>query len=523
MDMKKIIILIVILISGASCKKFLSTVPLDSISPVNYYKTETDLNRALSGVYDRLGDFRTYGRGFYTFLTFDDEHYAKGQTSGFFANQIDASTLEINRSWETLYTGIERANMLLDNIGNAKGNVSESVMNEIKGQALFLRGYYYFLLVDMWGGVPLKLTSTKSPTEPPLPRSSVADVYAQIVNDMKQAAGLVKPITAYGYNTRVSKTAVQAILAKVYLTMAGFPLRDVSKYTDAKLYADSVMKSGVHALNPDYKQIFINHSQNLFDVKECLLEVEFFGDNQDATVKEGGSLGSYMGILNPDIASGYGYDIMHITAKLYNAFGAGDLRRDWVCAPFRYVVTAGVSNKTNWAATEIYERSVGKWRREYETPPRNQDYTPANFPLMRYSDVLLMFAEAENELNPSPTAAAYDAINMVRRRGYGKPINTPDATADLANLSKIDFLEAIKSERLRELALEAVRKHDLVRWGIYVSTMEQLVPVLQSTMPATLVTAAVNQAKNVTARNVLFPIPNSEISVNPYITQNPGW
>lgn len=89
MKMKKLIILIAILITGTSCEKFLSTVPLDSITPINYYKTEADLNKALSGVYDRLGDFRTYGRGMYTFLTFDDEHYAKAQTSGFFANQIN--------------------------------------------------------------------------------------------------------------------------------------------------------------------------------------------------------------------------------------------------------------------------------------------------------------------------------------------------------------------------------------------------------------------------------------------------
>lgn len=517
--MKKFIILIVILITGTSCKKFLSTVPLDSITPISYYKNEADLNKALAGVYDRLGDFRTYGRGMYTFLTFDDEHFAKAQTSGFFANQIDASTLEINRCWETLYTGIERANMLLDNIGNA--TVSDAVRNEVKGQALALRAYYYFLLVDMWGGVPLKLSSTKSPTDPALPRTPAAEVYAQIIKDLKEAEGLARTITSYGYNGRISKTAVQGILAKVYLTMAGYPLLDLAKYEDARAYALKVMQSGEHALNADFKQIFINHAQNLYDIKECLWEVEFFGDNQ-GVIREGGTLGSYMGILNPDLATGYGYDIMHITAKLYNSFGAGDQRRDWVCAPYRFVMTGGVATKTNWAATEIYERSVGKWRREYEPLPRNQDYTGTNFPLLRYADVLLMFAEAENQIN-GPTAAAYEAINMVRRRGYGKPVNVPDAAADLPTLGKLDFFEAIKGERLRELSLEAVRKHDLIRWGIYVSTMEQMIPSFQSGMPATLSPAAITQARNVTARNVLFPIPNSEISVNPYIVQNPGW
>lgn len=508
------------LVTVTSCKKLLSTVPLDSVTPLNYYKTETDLNRALAGVYDRLGDFRTYGRALYTYLTFDDEHFAKGQTTGYFANQIDASTLEINRCWETLYTGIERANMLLENVDKAE--VSEAIRNEVKGQALALRAYYYFLLVDMWGGVPLKLTSTKSPTERPLPRSTIAEVYSQVIKDLKEAEGLTKAISQYGFNGKVSKTAVQGILAKVYLTMAGQPLLDEAKYEDARAYARKVMESGEHALNPDFKQIFINHSQNLYDIKECLWEVEFQGDNQ-GVIREGGTLGSYMGIFNQDLNSGYAYDIMHITAKLYNAFADGDQRRDWVCAPFRYVLTNGVGVKTAWQSNEIYERSVGKWRREYEPMPRNQDYTGTNFPLLRYADVLLMFAEAENHLK-GPTDSAYQAINMVRRRGYGKNVSTPDAAADLAaGLPQIDFLEALKMERLRELSLEAVRKHDLIRWGIYVSTMEQLVPVLQSTMPATMVTAAVNQAKNVTSRNVLFPIPNSEISVNPYISQNKGW
>jgi hypothetical protein len=517
---KYILLLLVILITGNSCNKFLTTVPLDSISPVNYYKTETDLNRALAGVYDRLGDVRLYGRGLYTYLAFDDEHYAKNQTSGYFANQIDASTLEINRCWETLYTGIERANMLLDNIGNA--SVSDAIRNEVKGQTLFMRAYYYFLLADMWGGVPLKLISTKSPTDKPLPRAPLADVYAQIVTDMKEAEGLVKTITSYGYNGKVSRTAVEAMLAKVYLTMAGYPLNDVAKYADAKSYAEKVIQSGEHALNTDYKQIFINHSQNLYDIKECLWEVEFYGDNQ-GVIKEGGSVGSYNGIFNLDVASGYGYDIIHATQTLYSAYATGDLRRDWVVAPYRYVVSGTVVTKTDWLPTNIYERSPGKWRREYEPQPRNQDYTPANFPLMRYSDVLLMYAEAENQIN-GPTTAAYNAINMVRRRGYGKPITVADVNADLPSaLSKIDFQEAIKSERLRELAFEGVRKHDLIRWGIYVSTMQALVPYLQSTMPSTLVTPAVNQAKNVTSRSVLFPIPNSEIAVNPYATQNPGW
>lgn len=508
-----------------SCNKFLDTKPVDSITPDTYYKTQSDLDRALAAVYDRLGDRRTYGSALYGYLSFSDEFYLKNQPTGYMSNTIDASMLELNRCWEALYVGIERANMLLDHLDGAA--VSDSAKNEVKGQALFLRGFYYFTLVDNFGAVPLKLTSTKSPVEPPLPRTPVADVYTQIVKDLKEAEGLVKNIADYGFNGRITKTAVQAMLARIYLTMAGYPLQDEAKYADARAYAEKVIQSDVHSLNPSFQQIFINHAQDKYDIKECLWEIEYYGNNQDI-IREGGYLGSWMGVYCPNVDTGFAYDYVHTTAKLYNTYEAGDLRRDWTIAPYRFVpngsgTTAPVT-RTNWTAAQIYERSAGKWRREYEVfKPKNQDFTPINFPMLRYSDVLLMFAEAENHVN-GPTQAAYDAINRVRRRAFGKAVNTPDPAADLpAGLAQVDFFEALQKERFCELAYEGLRKHDLLRWGSYLTTMQQMVTEYQTNMPSTLSAAAIQQASRVTARSVLFPIPNSEIAVNPNIAQNPGW
>lgn len=507
----------------SSCSKILDTTPQDFVSPVNYYNTESELQSALAGVYDRLGDNRVYAQGMACYMVFSDEFFMKGQISGMNANIVDASTLEVNRHWEALYTGIERANMLLDNIDKAV-QVAEEKRKEIKGQALFLRAYYYFMLVDEFGPVPLKLQSSKTPEEEPLPGTPIKDIYERIVTDMKQAEGLVKPVSDYGYNTRITKTTVQGVLARVYLTMAGFPLKDVAKYADARSYADKVMQSGLHDLNPDFKQIYINHVKETFDTKENLWEVEFRGTNQ-SEIQEGGMIGSYNGITCGIIEIGYGYDYVHATAKLYNAYANGDQRRDWTVAPFRYVTSGQTAAKTNWNADQIYERSNGKWRREYEiTLPRNQNYTGTNWPLLRYADVLLMFAEADNYVNNGPTADAYKAINMVRRRGYGKDVLTPDVQADAAaGLSQPDFLELIKSERLRELAFEGLRKHDLVRWDMYPSVMQAQVREYQTSMPAALRDPAIAQAQRITDRAVLFPIPNSELAVNPNIKQNTGW
>ncbi|HEX6428342.1 MAG TPA: RagB/SusD family nutrient uptake outer membrane protein [Niastella sp.] len=518
-------VLVFVMVCLSGCKKFLDTKPTDSITPDNYYRTQSDLDRALSAVYDRLGDRRVYGSALYGYLSFSDEFFLKGQTTGYMSNTIDASMLELNRCWEALYAGIERANMLLANIH--KASVSDSASNEVKGQALFLRGFYYFVLVDNFGAVPLRTVPMESPVEPPLPRSPVTEVYAQIIQDMKDAEGLVKDISKYGYNTRISKTVVQGMLARVYLTMAGYPLHDEARYADARDYAAKVMQSNEHVLNNSFQQIFINHAQEKFDIKECLWEVEFYGNNEEQ-IREGGYLGSWMGVYCPNVDTGFGYDYVHTTAKLYNTYLSGDLRRDWTIAPYRFVPngsgTSAPVTRTNWTAAQIYERSAGKWRREYEVfKPKNQDFTPVNFPMLRYSDVLLMFAEAENQIN-GPTSAAYDAVNMVRRRAYQKPVNAPDLVADLpAGLSSVDFLEAIKKERFCELAFEGIRKHDLVRWGMYVTTMQQLVADYRATMPSALSAPAIAQASRITSRSILFPIPNSEISVNPYISQNPGW
>ncbi|MCD2424293.1 RagB/SusD family nutrient uptake outer membrane protein [Niabella pedocola] len=508
---------------GFSCNKILDTTPQDFVSPVNYYNTESELESALAGVYDRMGDNRVYAQGMASYLVVSDEFFMKNQTSGINANIVDASTLEINRHWEALYTGIERANMLLENIDKAQ-QVGEAKRKEIKGQVLFLRAYYYFLLTDEFGAVPLKLQSSKSPEEAPLPGSSVKEIYDQILKDMKEAAGLVRSVSDYGYNTRITKTTVQGILARVCLTMAGSPLMDLSKYTEARAYADSVMQSGLHGLNPDFKQIYINHVKEIFDTRENLWEVEFKGTSQ-GEIQEGGTIGSYNGITCGNIDTGYGYDYVHATAKLYNAYANGDLRRDWTVAPFRFVTTGSTVVRTAWGAGEIYERSNGKWRREYETLlPRNQNNTGTNWPLLRYADILLMFAEADNYLNNGPSEKAYTAVNMVRRRGYGKDVLAPDTQADApAGLSQQDFQELIVNERLRELAFEGLRKHDLIRWGLYPSVMQVQAREYQTNMPVALRDPAVAQAQRVTARAVLFPIPNSELAVNPNIKQNSGW
>ncbi|PYF69471.1 RagB/SusD family nutrient uptake outer membrane protein [Pedobacter nutrimenti] len=535
--MKRFIYLmcIVFLFPMVSCKKFLDTSPLDFKSPENYFSTESELNTALVGVYNRLEDERMYRRGLFTYLAISDEFFYRNvSTSSLFVLDFDAAQVDIGRFWEACYQGIDRANAILENI--QKPVMDEQKRGVIKGETLFLRAYFYFLLVDNYGGVPLKLTSTKNPTDKPLKRATVKEVYDQILQDMSAAYALVQDLKkdpadqsdqGLIYSERVTKSAIAGILAKVCLTMAGEPLKDQSKNAEALKWSDLVIGSGRHMLNPDYKQIFINAAKDVYDTKECIWEIGFYGNNT-GSFQQGGTLGITNGIASTDVNDpGYATGTINATARMYNLYDATDVRRDWCIAPFKYVTTNNKTTTVAWTTAQLYDRNIGKWRRQYETVvPKAIDFNSVNFPALRYADVLLMYAEAANEVNGGPTPTAELYLNQVKRRGHNKPVGTPDPAIDVARgLSKGKFLEELQNERAREFAFEGMRQHDLKRWGLYVSKMNSLAVEINANAPSTWKYAA-SAGKNTTDRNLLFPIPNSELVLNPNIgvnNQNPGW
>lgn len=549
------IILILTLLSMSSCEDFLSTEPIDKIAAVNYFTNEEGLTQGLAGVYDPLGSQFLYGNYLWLSLegSTDEGYYARtNQAQGPSFYNFTISDAQIAGLWATLYDGANRANDLIANINLPI--MDESKRQVILGEALFLRGYYYFMLVSRFGDVPMKLTPTTSPVGVQQPRIPSAEVYAQVLKDMIEAEAKINTSTSLGYSSRVSKTIVQGILSRVCLQMAGYPLNDVAKYKDALAWSKKVVDSGEHALNVKfdtdptlnvfnpsdggkisnnaYRQIFINQARDIYDIKESMWEAEFKGNSTDG-YSETGRLGNTNGITVTAVSLtdnlGYGYGFIRGTGRLFNKYGVGDLRRDWVLTTYTINGTTGakvaIAKGTGAAAANFpFSRDCAKWRREYQTVrPQNKNNTPINFPILRYADVLLMNAEAENYVN-GPTTVAYNAVNQVRRRGYGLPINTPSVVADLpSGLSKADFQLAIEDERMRELCFEAVRKMDLIRWNKFVTTMNA-VGVEMSTAPT-----PTNQqygglaGNNVAAKHLLFPIPSTEMGSNSMVKQNLGW
>ncbi|QEC43640.1 RagB/SusD family nutrient uptake outer membrane protein [Pseudobacter ginsenosidimutans] len=434
--MKRLLIVITALglLSATACKKFLDTRPEDFSVPEQYYNTESQLNDALAGVYASLTTTSTYGLYLSLFLQHgSDEGVYKNTSATANAMVYDHNSADsyIEQTWRDLYIGINRANYLLANVH--KPAMDERKRNAIKGEALFLRAFMYYQLVTNWGDVPLFLEPTVDSRKVNNPKTPARQVYDQVLSDMKEASTLVNGYTENGTPVHISKTAVQAMMARVCLKMAGEPLKDITKYEEARAWADSVMQSGIHSLNPSYQQIFTNESADLYDnnSREVLWEIEFYGNNVGA-LEMGGRFVNYAAVTNNNKEAGIGYGRVGASGYLHKLYDIADLRRDWAIAPYTFRSNNSFEEVLK-APTDIYTRGIGKWRRKYETVlPRNTDYGPTNFPVIRYSDVLLMYAEAENALNGA-TDAAYAAINQVRRRAYGFPSTQPVTAVSVVN------------------------------------------------------------------------------------------
>lgn len=541
--MKKIFTtsLIMITLIGGGCKKLLDTKPQDFLSPDVYFTKPEDATAALGAAWQMLTKREMYG-GMYQFRYETTDDCYTNLSANFPANLgIDASNSQYATRWNYMYQTIQYLNILLANLPRVPMNEPEK--GTIKGEALFLRGFLYYELVKEWGAVPLRLTPTASPTDVNIAASSIKDVYAQVLKDLTEAETLVPTAasTDYGAAGYAAKTTVQAILARVCLSMAGNPLNDVSKYQAAKDWAQKVVDSKLHSLNPDFTQVFKNYANGTIDKRESLWEVDF--NYVSGNSAPSGYIGYLDGIRNNNVAFGSSVGQYCVTRKLILAYGPyntnKDLRRDWTCAPFQWKGSASdadiEANKVYWPATSLYERYFAKFRLYYcPLPNAVTGQTPINWPIVRYADVLLMLAEAENYLN-GPTALAYSCINQVRERGWGKML--PGATNiteadEPAGLSKDAFQQEIQMERFRELAGEALRKQDLMRWGIFVSSIKGLLSdILDPTFPAESNRGAasgnayfaVNALNKVSNRDLFWPIPASELQYNKALRQNEGW
>ncbi|MDE6623601.1 MAG: RagB/SusD family nutrient uptake outer membrane protein [Alistipes sp.] len=517
------------LLFGAGSCSLLDTTPQDFIDPDAYYKTAEQLQSALTGVYASMAQTNVYGdsmqgrMGLSADIGYEAYSVDEGTVGYYDVNPADS---KIRSYWRDLYEGIGRANKLLEHIDGPA--MDEAERDDIRGQALFLRAYYHFMLTCRFGDVPLVLHTPASGklSDVRIAQTPRREVYLKIIEDMDAAAELVLPASEVACAGRVSQSAAWGILARVCLYMAGDPINEPGMYARAKEYAAKVIETGFHSLNPSYQQVFVNYIQDKYDIRESIFEVEFYGNNVGTYSTTAGRVGRNNGIkfTNTDMPEvGYSIGSIRATPYYYLLFEDDDERRDWAIAD--YTLNNNTGEKE--AAANQWIRFCGKFRREYELiAPKSTSYTATNFPVLRYSDVLLMYAEsvaADPSAAVGELAVAYEYLNQVRRRGYGRSVHTPVEGVDIEVADRNTLLEVIKEERARELGHELLRKDDLIRWGEFMDRMEMIRSTVPSNYTSNYYVAARAYYGNFSARDVLWPIPTYELSVNPYLVQNKGW
>ena len=514
--------------AATSCEDFLDTTPYDFVAPETFYTNEKECTMALAGVYYTLVYEEVYGNYYSCMLSnVDDLSYYQRQsgqlTSQVYGNDHNPGNQHVWGTWETLYKGINNANMLLENLD--KADMDESVKTRIRGEARFLRAYYHFLLVQGWHEVPLRKESFKDVNNSAMEATPHVEALDWIIQEMEECVDMVDD-SAYDLSpSYVKKNTVMGILARVCLWRAGHPA-DGGKpfYEKAAYWANEVKKSGKHRLNPDLYKIWKCMASDTYDTEynESIWEAEFFG-NRSADGQGNytdGRIGNVIGNIQKCTASpgnGYSYGFYAPTLILWDLFenNPGDMRRDVYIAPYQI---NNKDEKVDWKETQIVQRACGKFRREWEaSSQKEKNWTPENYPILRYADVLLMLAEAENEVNDGPTELAYECINEIRSR------------AGIPTLSGMDyetFKQEVRDERGRELCFESLRKYDLVRWGIYVKAIhDDLGAATQDSRwaPGNQFIGARDYTARTQERHQFLSIPTKELDVNGKLQQNEYW
>lgn len=479
-------ITLVVLFTG--CKKFLDQQPITEVGPEFVFSDVPSTYKALAGVYSRLTGDQGYGIRLSLYYTVDNDEM-QGPTGGGDADRRDIArysatpgNAQLEKPFNQIFQGIEWANICIDNIPKmalyASGtDQQKKQLQRMLGEALTLRAQFYFEAIRNWGDLPAHFKPAYSQaSENPFPGRTDRDtLYSHIIADLKVAEDLVpwrNEITSIGdpVDERITKGTVKGLRARIALFRGGYSLRQngtmqrgsdyQTYYQIAKDECNDIINSGQHSLNPGFKDLWKNKvgAKVVADPNgELMFQVSGIG--------AGGTADTKLGYYDGPTVNGFGNKSINVLPTYFYLFDSTDQRRDVTCAP--YIVNADGSTKTGQAITAMND---GKYRRDWisnpaVSPTNAVQYFQLKWQILRYSDVLLMFAEAENELN-GPTPAAYNAINMVRRRGYGKPISTPDPTVDIpSGLTKTEFFKMIVRERSLELGGEGVRKYDLIRWN----------------------------------------------------------
>lgn len=597
MNKFNILIAMLVCLNICGCSDFLEEDPKGKLTTDNFYNSESDARQAINGVYRRLSDSWVTGYNIKQIPNDLLKRASWDEASGLSNFTYGSENTYIAGMWQNHYAVIKDCNSVIDNVTTNKEKINN--WERYVGQAHGIRAFLYFDLVRWFGDVPLVLTDTKSLDGLEVTRTPQKEVFRQIIEDFEYCIShtMDKGDTSKGYQYgRLTKDACHGFLAKVYLWLGSVAQRDgkeilgnaADNFEKSLEHSSAVIQGGRYKLVDYYPDVFNAKTRDKApdEVLWCV---------QGLTGDDTGTWTGMMFGIRGNQNLGGSWD--NISSSDYHRMmyePSDSIRRLWNCPRMTiqddgtlwgwdykmYWDTRGdqklseATENNNWL-----QWSIGKFRRYPLANPSSYNYT--NFgmdePLLRYADVLLMYAEAYNEVNHGPgdyrpssgmdmsgisIQSAYDAVNLVRKRSrianegimhqdvlprklitdYATEVDecVPDwkpgaygyiydgvRTAWEYNRYGDDytaFRTEILNERARELVAESTdRWCDLVRRGILVKQMQawrQYNPFISNTEREITTPGA---PENIQSRNMLLPVPLSEIDVNKNLTQNPGY
>ena len=476
----KVLLLVAFTFTVNSCRDFMEVQPVSQYSVTQVFSDVSTTTAALIGVYDELMGDNGYGIRVSQYYPYDsDEMMCSGNIDngrrGIARYQLLLSNIEVRNPLLQMYRGVEKANLCIEQIPLMKlytsGTVAEQKeLKRMHGEALVLRAQFYFELIRNWGDVPAPMIPAYKQTDLFLPQANRDETYDKLITDLKTATDLLPWRTEVAVrNERITKGAAKALRARLALFRGGFSLRNDTKTmvrrADYLTYykiardecAELMADRKQHTLIPIFEDIWKKYVCTFTPdpAYELIFEVGAGGANSNSDSR----MGNYNGIAT-NAASRFGAGsgaIIPLPNYMY-AFDTLDTRRDITIAPYG----VGATNlKTPRRLGEMYD---AKWSRTWRVPllPGTSLNPGFNWILIRFSDVLLMFAEADNEINNGPTPAAIAAFEDVRKRAFAGNTSRIGVTPT----TKAAFFDAVANERWLEFGGEGIRKYDLIRWNL---------------------------------------------------------
>jgi starch-binding outer membrane protein, SusD/RagB family len=479
-------VMLLALFTTVGCKKYTEVDAVSQYSIPQAFADVTNAYSAVVGVYDELQGDNGYGIRINMYYPYDsDEGVVSGNIDngrrGIGRYQLLLSNAELANPFRQLYRGVEKANLCIEQIPlmqqySSGSAADQAALKRLHGEALALRAQFFFQLILNWGDIPAPFIPAYKQTDLFIPKTNRDSIYDKIIADLAVAKDLVPWRTDAGpRNERLTKGAIKALRARIALHRGGFSLRSNAQmerrsdylvyYNIAKTECEELMaRRDQHTLNPNYENIWRNVTSFIYDPQgEIMFEIGAGGGNSNSDSR----MGNYDGpTLNNASRYGAGGGGIVMSPNFYYAFDSVDTRRDVTITHYQ------VTNATNIKSQRrLGELNTGKYRRDWRVPllPGTVLNPGYNWAMIRFSDVLLMYAEAVNEIIGAPNAAAIAAFEEVRRRAYRGNTGLIGVTPT----DKAGFFNAIVNERFLEFGHEAIRKYDLIRWNLFTAKLAE--------------------------------------------------